>query len=299
MSNERTVPVDEHTAARRVTVIGVGAMGMPMARRLVDQGFDVAAVDPNATARTQAGSFGMRSYESIAECPESDVVLVLVATAAQLIDVVKAGITNRAPQKELWSLFSTVGKHAAQEAAQMLSDAGSRLVDTPMTGGVPGAQSGKLTFFTSGDHAALQELVDVLGVLGTTTHVGDNVGDGQSMKLVNQLCCSVHLAVAAEAIAMAVRLGLDPATTVDVITSGAGASWFLNERGPRMADLQSIPEVSTRLAILAKDNGLVEEAADVGGAHVPLLKAAKQQYLRAAEMGLLEADDSQLIKTYL
>ena len=290
---------EKPTARTPLTVIGVGAMGMPMAERLVEQGYDVAAVDPSPAARTRAESLGMRSYQSVADCPESDVVLVLVATGAQLIDVVNAGIAHREVARELWALCSTVGQPAAREASTLLSDAGSRMVDAPMTGGVPGAQRGTLTFFTAGDTGAVGQLQHVLGVLGKTTHVGDTVGDGQSMKLVNQLCCSVHLAVAAEAIAMAVRLGLNPATAVDVITSGAGASWFLNERGPRMAALDSTPDVSTRLAILAKDNGLVEAAADAGGAHVPLLKAAKQQYLRAAELGLLESDDSQLIKTYL
>jgi 3-hydroxyisobutyrate dehydrogenase len=106
------------------------------------------------------------------------------------------------------------------------------------------------------------------------------------------------LVVAAEAIAFATHLGLDPVKTVDVIRGGSGSSWFLDERGPRMAELGATPAVLTRLAILAKDNGLVEEEADARGAHVPLLKAARQQYRRAAELGLLEADDSQIVRTY-
>jgi 3-hydroxyisobutyrate dehydrogenase len=129
--------------------------------------------------------------------------------------------------------------------------------------------------------------------------VGDLPGEGQATKLVNQLCSSIHLVAAAEAIALATHFGLDPVKTVGVIGGGSGASWFLDERGPRMAHLESVPEVLTRLAILAKDNALVDEEADARGAYVPLLKAAKQQYLRAAELGLLEEDDSQIVKTYL
>lgn len=135
--------------------------------------------------------------------------------------------------------------------------------------------------------------------MGTVKTVGERPGDGQAMKVVNQLCSSVHLAAAAEAIALATRLDLDPCTVVDVISGGSGSSWFFDERGPRMARLGTNPEVLTRLAILAKDNGLVEEEADAHGAHVPLLKAARAQYHRAAELGLLEADDSQIIQTYL
>jgi 3-hydroxyisobutyrate dehydrogenase len=136
-------------------------------------------------------------------------------------------------------------------------------------------------------------------VLGQVAFISNRPGDGQATKLVNQLCSSVHLAAAAEAIALATRLGLDPVTTVEIIRGGSGASWFFDERGPRMAELNVEPPVLTRLSILAKDNGLVEQEADAHGAHVPLLKAAKGQYRRAAELGLLNADDSQLIRTYI
>lgn len=282
-----------------VTVIGLGAMGMPMAKRLADRGHAVVAVDPNPTARAKAEAFGMSSRESMHDAPQSDVVLVTVATGPQLMSVVEAGSASRTVGDELWILCSTVGQSAAQDAARMLGDKGAKLVDAPMTGGVPGAERGELTFFVAGDSEEIDELTTVLGVLGTTRFVGGDVGGGQAMKMVNQLCCSVHLAVAAEAVALAVKLGLNPEIAVDVVTKGAGASWFLNERGPRMAQLDSVPDVSTRLAILAKDIGLVKESAVERGAHIPLLEAAGQQYARAAELGLLESDDSQLVRSYL
>ncbi|KQU45906.1 hypothetical protein ASG84_11445 [Rhodococcus sp. Leaf278] len=280
-------------------MIGLGAMGMPMAKRLADRGHAVVAVDPNPTARAKAETFGMSSRETMHDAPPSDVVLVTVATGPQLMSVVEAGSASRTVGEELWILCSTVGQSAAQDAARLLNDKGAKLVDAPMTGGVPGAERGELTFFVAGDSEEIDELTTVLGVLGTTRFVGGDVGGGQAMKMVNQLCCSVHLAVAAEAVALAVKLGLNPEIAVDVVTKGAGASWFLNERGPRMAQLDSVPDVSTRLAILAKDIGLVKESAVERGAHIPLLEAAEQQYARAAELGLLESDDSQLVRSYL
>jgi 3-hydroxyisobutyrate dehydrogenase len=117
--------------------------------------------------------------------------------------------------------------------------------------------------------------------------------------MVNQLCSSVHLAVAAEAIALAAKLGLNPATTVGALSGGSGASPLFDDRGPRMAQLDIEHSVLTRLAILAKDNSLVQQQADAHGALVPLLEAAGRQYERAAELGLLDADDSQIIRTYL
>jgi 3-hydroxyisobutyrate dehydrogenase len=287
------------TTPQKITVIGLGAMGMPMARRLADHGYDVVAVDPSTQARARADADGMSSVPDIASAPESHMVLVLVATGQQLLDTVKTATADRQVENETWVISSTVGPQTARDAAQALTDAGAAVIDAPVTGGVPGAEQGTLRFLAAGDPAAINALRDVFSVLGQVAVISERPGDGQATKLVNQLCSSVHLAAAAEAIALATRLDLDPGRTVEIIRGGSGASWFFDERGPRMAQLDVEPEVFTRLAILAKDNGLVEQEADAHGAHVPLLKAAKEQYRRAAELDLLSADDSQIIRTYL
>jgi 3-hydroxyisobutyrate dehydrogenase len=282
-----------------VAVLGFGAMGAAMARRLVKDGHTVSAVDPIPDARVQAASNGIPAFEDISAVPGCDVVFVLVATGQQLLDAAKAAVANRAMTGETWVVSSTVGRQTAREADDLLSAAGAAVIDAPVTGGVPGATNGTLRFLAAAPGPRIDAVARVFAPLGTVKVVGNRPGDGQAMKVVNQLCSSVHLAAAAEAIALAARLDLDPVTAVDVISGGSGSSWFFDERGPRMARFGTSPEVLTRLAILAKDNGLVEEEADAHGAHVPLLKAARAQYLRAAELGLLEADDSQLIQTYL
>ena len=278
-----------------VAVVGLGAMGMPMARRLVSAGYSVVAVDPDPEARARADGADMRSSETLVPIGEGGIVLLLVATGDQFFDVVRSRTAGARADRETWVICSTVGPRAARDAGQMLTAAGAAVIDAPLTGGVPGAEDGTLRFLAAGEPAALAALADLLSVLGEVIVVGDRPGDGQATKLVNQLCSSTHLVVAAEAIAFATHLGLDPVKTVSVISGGSGSSWFLDERGPRMAELGAEPEVLTRLAILAKDSGLVEEEADATGAHVPLLKAARQHYQRAAELGLLNADDSQTL----
>jgi 3-hydroxyisobutyrate dehydrogenase len=119
------------------------------------------------------------------------------------------------------------------------------------------------------------------------------------VKVVNQLCSSVHLAAAAEALSLASRLGLDPASVVPVLSGSSGSSWFFEDRGPRMATPPVTENALTRLAILAKDNDLVVREAERAGARAPLARAAAGQYRRAAEMGLLDLNDSQIIRTYL
>jgi 3-hydroxyisobutyrate dehydrogenase len=282
-----------------VAVVGFGAMGAAMARRLVKDGHTVSAVDPIPDARAQAVGSGIPAFADITEVPACDVVIVLVATGQQLLDVANAAVAHRTMTGETWVLSSTVGRRTAREADVLLSAAGVAVIDAPVTGGVPGATNGTLRFLAGAPASRIDAAAAVLAPLGTVKVVGNRPGDGQAMKTVNQLCSSVHLAAAAEAIALAAHLDLDPVTAVDVISGGSGSSWFFDERGPRMARFGATSEVLTRLAILAKDNGLVEEEADAHGAHVPLLKAARAQYLRAAELGLLDADDSQLIQTYL
>ncbi|MBB3606339.1 3-hydroxyisobutyrate dehydrogenase [Mycolicibacterium sp. BK556] len=282
-----------------VTVVGFGAMGAAMARRLVKDGHAVTAVDPIPDARGLAAGSGIPAFADIGEVPRCDVVIVLVATGQQLLDAAKAAVAQRVVTGETWVISSTVGRRTAREADELLSAAGAAVIDAPVTGGVPGATNGTLRFLAGAPQDRIDSIATVLAPLGVVKVVGERPGDGQAMKVVNQLCSSVHLAVAAEAIALAAHLDLDPATVVDVISGGSGSSWFFDDRGPRMARFGATPEVLTRLAILVKDNGLVEEEADAYGARVPLLKAARRQYLRAVELGLLEADDSQIIQTYL
>ncbi|WZH51000.1 MAG: NAD(P)-binding domain-containing protein [Nocardioides alkalitolerans] len=284
---------------RSVAVIGFGAMGTPMAGRLSSHGHAVVAVDPSPEARSRAAGLGIQGFADVAAAPRCDLVLVLVENGTQLLDCVASAIGARDVAGEVWVLCATVGPQAARAAAAVLEEAGARVLDAPVLGGVHGADSGSLRFLVGGDGGVLAEVADVLGVLGAVAPVGPQPGDGQATKIVNQLCSSIHLAAAAEAIALATRLGLDPSLTAAALRGGSGASQLFDDRSHRMAAPEDHPEVLTRLAILAKDNRLVAAEAEAHGAHVPLLQAAGRQYARAAELDLLEADDSRIIQTYL
>ena len=280
-------------------MVGIGAIGFPIARRFVRAAYDVVAVEPASGGRARAAQEGIACVPSIADAGGRDVVVVLVATGEQLLDVVRAATGARAElDGETWVMVSTVGPADAREAARRLRDAGAGVVDAPVTGGVSGAEAGRLRFLAAGAPAAMAATRDVLAELGEVLTVGADPGDGQAMKIVNQLCSSTHLVVAAEAVAFAASLGLDPKRAVEVIGGGSGSSWYLDDRGPWMAD-RAAPPALTRLAILAKDNALVAAEAERQGAFVPMLQAAREQYRRATEMGLLEADDSQIVQTYL
>ncbi|WP_169317081.1 NAD(P)-dependent oxidoreductase [Actinacidiphila oryziradicis] len=293
---------DSHdsTAPTTVTFVGAGAIGLPMACRLATAGFKVTAVDPSPHTRARAREAGLLTAADLQDVPLlGDIVVVMVATGDQVLDAVGAATARGPLTGQTWVIGSTVGPKVAEVAAGRLAAVGAQVVDAPVLGGVPGAEEGALRILAAGNPSALDRVRDLFQPLGQVAEVGDQPGQGQAVKVVNQLCSSVHLAAAAEALSLAARLGLDPARVVPVISGSSGSSWFLEDRGSRMAAPPAPDEVLTRLAILAKDNALVVHEADQVGAHTPLARAAAGQYRQAAEQGLLELDDSQIIRTYL
>jgi 3-hydroxyisobutyrate dehydrogenase len=194
-------------------------------------------------------------------------------------------------------VMSTVGPDPVREAARRAEEVGVRLVDVPVTGGVAGAKRGALTLFASGDPAALADSSDVLTTMGALRDCGAEAGRGQSYKVVNQLLCSVHIVAAAEALALAERLELDPARVLEAVGGGAGASWMLGDRGPRMLP-EAAEEITSTIGIFVKDSTLVTDTAESVGFSAPLAQAARAAYEKAAGAGLLDLDDSQVIQVY-
>ena len=140
--------------------------------------------------------------------------------------------------------------------------------------------------------ARVQPLLDAMA--RSAPHVGTAPGDGQKVKLVNQLLCGVHIAAAAEALALAEAMRLDPAATLEVVRGGAAASFMLDDRGPRM--VHGTDEVKSALDIFVKDMGLVTEAARASNSPTPLASAAEQLYLAGTRAGLGRRDDSVIIE---
>jgi 3-hydroxyisobutyrate dehydrogenase-like beta-hydroxyacid dehydrogenase len=138
----------------------------------------------------------------------------------------------------------------------------------------------------------------VLGAMGSTVaHCGGSVGDGQSVKLVNQLLCGVHIAAAGEALAYAEALGLDPRSVFETIRHGAANSFMLEDRGERMLEREFVPAKSA-LDIFVKDMGLVREAAGERGFRTPLADAAHRLYEEGSSLGLGGEDDSGVVRVF-
>ncbi|MFS0713103.1 NAD(P)-dependent oxidoreductase [Microbacterium sp. 2P01SA-2] len=284
-----------------VAVLGLGAMGLPMAARLAEtfaiRGFDIAP------ARLElAAEAGVAPAGSAAEAATgAQVVLVAVRDSVQLGDVLfgDAGIVDVLAEGAVVVLTSTVGTDGVADVAASLAERGIGLVDAPLSGGPVRARQGDLLIVVGARPDALSVARPVLERLASTlTVVGERAGDGQALKTVNQLLCGVHIAAAAEALALADRLGLDLDRTLEALQAGAAASFMLGNRGPRMLQAwdDEGAEVLSRLDIFVKDMGIVGSAARSAGLPAPVAAAAEQSYLLAQAQGLGESDDSAVIR---
>ncbi len=289
------------TAQYTVTVLGLGAMGLPMATRLATgltvHGFDIA--EPRLALARDAG---IRTFASAQEAAAgTDALLLAVRNGEQLDDVLfgDQGVAPVLREGAVVILTSTVGTDAIPATVARLADHGVALVDAPLSGGPKRAGEGDLLIVVGAAPAALEAARPVLDLLASTlTVVGDNPGDGQALKTVNQLLCGVHIAAAAEAMALADALGLDPAKTLAALEAGAAGSFMLSNRGPRMLEAYSEEgaEVLSRLDIFVKDMGIVGKATRAAGLASPVASAAEQLYLLGQAQGLAAADDSAVIR---
>jgi 3-hydroxyisobutyrate dehydrogenase len=281
--------------------IGLGAMGAPMAKRIVSAGFDLSVFDVRPENIDPLVELGARRTGSPRETAEGAEVLVLmVVNAEQAEDALFGGdgaAETLSPESAV-VVMSTVGPEAVRRIEGRLARRGVKLLDAPVSGGVARAERGDLLIMAGGLADLFDEVRPLLAAMGSTVaHCGGSVGDGQSVKLVNQLLCGVHVAVAAEALAYAEALGLDPRSVFETIRHGAANSFMLEDRGERMLEREFVPAKSA-LDIFVKDMGLVRLAAIDQSFQTPLADAAHRLYEMGSSLGLSEEDDSGVVRVF-
>ena len=284
----------------RVGWVGLGAMGAPMAACLARAGHEVTGYDVAPERATALAGAGSRAADSItAAVQTADVIAIMVATPDQLEQALFGAEGVSAAEGlpgTTVMIMATVGPEAVASAAARLGDRGVAVVDAPVSGGVTRATAGDLLIMVSGAARAIDQVRPLLDALARSSPlVGPSPGDGQRMKLVNQLLCGVHIAAAAEALAFAESLGLEAERCWQVLRDGAAASFMFDDRGARMVT-GDFGEVRSAMDIFVKDMGLVGAAAEAAGALVPLATAARQLYARGHDRGLGRLDDSALIE---
>lgn len=282
-----------------IAFIGLGAMGRPMARRLIEQQHNVTGFDLNKAALAELEAQGGRAASSSAEAArEADCIVLMVVNADQAEAVLFAGgaLDALKPGASV-ILMATCPPARVQAIAAKVQATGRRFIDAPVSGGVVGAEAGTLTIMAAAPKAVFDMARPVLVAMGSRLfHVGEQAGQGAVVKTINQLLCGVHIAVAAEAFSMAEKAGVDTGLMLDILSQSAAGSWMLVNRGPRM--LQVVPEVTSAVDIFVKDLGIVMDAGRAAHVALPIAAAAHQMFLAASGAGHGKEDDSQVIRAY-
>jgi 3-hydroxyisobutyrate dehydrogenase len=290
----------EKSQALPVGVIGLGSMGMGVARSLLRAGFSVSAYDIRAEARRQFGELGGREAEDPAEVGRcSRAVVILVVNARQTEEVIfgSGSLAHSMQPGSVIVTSSTVPPAFAAELGSRIESVGLLNIDAPVSGGVRKAADGQLTVMGSGPAAAFEICAPLFEAIATKLYrLGETPGKGSTVKMINQLLAGVHIAAAAEAMALGIKAGADPEVLFEVISNSAGSSWMFQNRVPHILAGDYAP--LSAVNIFVKDLGLVLDSGHKLTFPLPLTAAAHQIFLTAAAAGHGGEDDSAVIKNY-
>lgn len=284
----------------KVAVIGLGTMGMGAALNLVRKGHRVTGCDVRASTRDELAATGGAVVARADELPaDTEVIVVFVVNAAQTEAVLfgEQGCLARIGKGAVVMCCATVAPEAARALGAKIDAAGFLMLDAPVSGGKIGAHAGTMTVMASGSDAAFARAQPVLDAISTKVwKLGTEPGIGSTVKMVNQLLAGVHIATAAEALALGIRAGADPRTLFEVISSSAGSSWMWQNRVPHVLDGDDTP--LSAVNIFVKDLGIVLDQARALTFPLPMASAAHQLFLAAAAHGEGAKDDAFVIRVW-
>jgi putative dehydrogenase len=285
---------------RQIGVIGLGAMGMGVAQSLLRAGFGVHAYDvrPEAIQKiVDGGGHGAESPAALAAEVEALLILVVNAQQTEAVLFGEAGAASRLKPGSVVIASATVSPEFAASLGERLQSMGLQLIDAPVSGGVTKAASGELSVMASGAPETFARCEGVFKAIASRVYrLGDKPGQGSTVKMINQLLAGVHIAAAAEATALGLRAGADPAQLYDVICNSAGSSWMFQNRVPHILAGDYTP--LSAVNIFVKDLGIVLDYARQNVFPLPLSAAAHQMFLQASAAGLGREDDSAVIKIF-
>ncbi|MCQ4213024.1 L-threonate dehydrogenase [Streptomyces longispororuber] len=290
----------DRSAPPRVGVVGLGAMGLGMAGSLRRAGHDVAVHDLRAEVAAAFAADGGEAFATAGDLAAAvDVLVGVVVNAAQVESVLFGpdGAAARLRPGSVFVMCSTVDPGRSAELAGRLAELGVRYLDAPISGGAARAATGDLTMMTSGSPAAYALADPFLDAMSATVYrLGELPGLGSKVKIVNQLLAGVHIAAAAEAMALGIRAGVPAEALYEVITHSAGNSWMFENRMAHVLAGDYTP--LSAVDIFVKDLGLVLDAARPERFPLPLAATAHQMFLQASASGLGGEDDSAVIKIF-
>jgi L-threonate 2-dehydrogenase len=283
-----------------VGLIGLGAMGNGMAQSLRRAGHAPQVFDVRMEVAKAFAKDGGTACPSLSALGAACDVVVSVVVNAEQTEAVLFGINGCAASMKHGSVFvmcSTVDPNWSIALEERLEKLGILYIDAPISGGAAKAASGQMTMMTAGKNEAYAKAEVFLNAMAAKVYkLGDSAGAGSKVKIINQLLAGVHIAAAAEAMALGLREGVDPAALYEVITHSAGNSWMFENRMAHVLAADYTP--LSAVDIFVKDLGLVLDMARASKFPLPLSSTAHQMFMQASTAGFAKEDDSAVIKIF-
>ncbi len=290
-----------------IAFIGLGHMGLPMARNLLKAGFALRVFDLQQSAVDSLAAEGATASASAAEAVAGAQVVVSMLPASRHVEGLYLGESGLLQQIAPGSLVlecSTIAPESARKVHAAASARSIALLDAPVSGGTAGAAAGTLTFMVGGDAAVLERARPVLSAIGKNLfHAGPD-GAGQVAKVCNNQLLAVQMIGTAEALALGVANGLDAATLAEIMRQSSGGNWVLEKYNPWPGVMENAPASKGYSGgfmsqLMAKDLGLAQEAAQLTASSTPMGALALQLYRLLLKQGHGELDFSAVQKLFV
>ena len=284
----------------QIAFIGLGHMGLPMARNLLKAGFSLKVFDLVPAAIEELAKEGAQAASSAAEAVQGMAVVISMLPASRHVEGLYLGDGELLAQLKPGTLVlecSTIAPESARKVHKAAAERGLRMLDAPVSGGTAGAAAGTLTFMVGGAAAVLEKAQPIFQAMGKNIfHAGPD-GAGQVAKVCNNQVLAVQMIATAEAMALGVANGLDPAVLAEIMRQSSGGNWTLEKYNPWPGVMENAPASKGysggfMAELMAKDLGLAQEAAQVTGSSTPMGALALQIYRLLLKQGKGQRDFS-------
>ena len=283
---------------REIGFVGVGRMGGRMCRRLIQAGYALTVFDTSEEAVKEMAGLGAKRAETPAAVASAAEIVLASLPFPPVVQAVALGPKGivEGTRVKIFVDVSTTGSAYAKRVAEGLAAKGITAVDAPVSGGIAGAEKGTVAVMVSCDDATFARVKPVLDVIGKVFHVGKRPGQGQTMKLMNNLLSATAMAITSEAVVMGVKAGLDPKQVIDVINAGSGRNSASQDKFPRCV-LPRTFDFGFAIGLLNKDVRLCMEEAEALGVPMVVGSAVRQMLSIATASEGPDADMTDLVKT--
>lgn len=284
---------------KKIGFVGTGVMGSSMVLNLIKHGYELSVYNRTKSKADACIAAGAKWCDTVAECAkDKDVVITIVGFPKDVEEVYfgENGILNAAKKGAYTIDMTTTSPMLSEKIYKAAAEKGIYALDAPVSGGDTGAKNGTLAIMVGGDKVAFDECMPVFEAMGTNIRYEGKAGNGQHVKMANQIAIAGAVSGVAEAVRYAMAMGVDVDTMLDTISNGAAGSWQMSNNGPKMAKEDYAPGFYIKHFI--KDMKIAIECAETKGVTLDVLKQVCDEYVQLENNGKGELGTQAIIEYY-